>query len=45
MSIARDAYEELCRARDAVDAGAVDGPERAQNFRAYLDISVRLRRC
>ncbi|MCQ4160974.1 hypothetical protein NON00_13670 [Roseomonas sp. GC11] len=36
MSIRRDAYEALCQARDALDAGPPDGDEHSLLHRAYL---------
>ncbi|NGM20989.1 hypothetical protein G3576_13275 [Roseomonas stagni] len=40
MSIAKDAYEELCRARDALDAGPDEGEERGELFRRYLKTRI-----
>lgn len=40
MSIAREAYEELCRARDALDAGPDEGEERGELFRRYLKTRI-----
>ncbi|MBW6401743.1 hypothetical protein KPL78_28075 [Roseomonas sp. HJA6] len=36
MGIRRDAYEALCQARDALDAGPPDGPEHTLLHREYL---------
>ncbi len=42
MTIARDAYEALCRARDALDAGPAEGPERTELHLDYLRARLRL---
>jgi len=41
MDIARDAYEALCRARDALDAGPDDGPEHRDLDRQYLKARIQ----
>ena len=41
MDIRRDAYEALCRARDALDAGPPDGPEHQALDMAYLKTRIK----
>lgn len=41
MNIVKDAYENLCRARDALDAGPSDGPARTALYRAYLQARIQ----
>ena len=41
MNIRRDAYETLCRARDALDAGPLDGPEHSALFKEYLNTRIK----
>ncbi|NGM19210.1 hypothetical protein G3576_04225 [Roseomonas stagni] len=42
MNIARDAYEELCRVRDALYSAPEDGPERSELHMDYLRARLRL---